>query len=325
MQEQSVAQDWIELQRNTQVRCAEVLSKIRSETTFIGADIKGNIEPGRLEPGTTGMITLKIPQYYFSSLPQTLTDEEIQYLIHALLSAGLYSDRSRIAQAGGATSFASLSQEHTPEPISEIVTRSADGSAWEVQVNMTNYNPVRAMQFPDSNFEYLRLFVPGSAVRGSELLNVASKMSANTRCEVVDENDSVTTDPNSAYCVRIPIAEFAEYEANENPIDVALLDTRNRTELDEGIGLNWGKKVSQTNRPPVDTSQVRMIIGTTGSPVKMPNGYIGRIVTGIEPDELTHQRSTLVDSGYEGEDIRTEHTVRGDDRPKYIELTIYKV
>ncbi|MBP6994258.1 hypothetical protein KBB12_03380 [Candidatus Woesebacteria bacterium] len=324
MQEQLNFPEWTRSQRPLLTQCAEVLSKSRNEATFIGPDIEGTISPACLEPGQGGVVTLRIPDTYFSTLPSGPTEEEMPLLILALLAGGLYSDRSRIAQAGGATSFAGLSQGQIPKPIGEIVIPSADGSAWEVQVNMTNYNPVRAMQFPESNFEYLRLLIPGSAVRGPELYNVASEMSVGAECEVLDKNGSVTTDANSAYCIRIAIAQFAEYEANESPINVSLLDSGNRTELDEGIGLNWEKNTNQSTKLSVDTSEVRMVIGSTGGSVKMPRGYIGRIVSGMEPGELTHQRSTLVDSEYEG-DIRTEHTVRGDGRPKYIELTIYKV
>lgn len=311
---------WAMEQQNLLMGCREVFNKARGERTFIGENLSGIIVPETVNPGEIAELTLHIPSTYFNTLNTQLGESDTKKLILDLIQGFHYSDRSKIAQAGGATFFAGMLQGISPPDLDNLIVPRADGNGWDIRLVLTNYNPVRQLRFPNGPSEYLRLYIPGIPLLGQELAEVSKQLIPGGMVELVDGGGTIVTDDVSgATSVRLPIGRFAQYQPNDTPIEISSLNPRDRDQLDRDIGLIWA------DEPPSDLlPSAQMLVGETRRSIRMPSGYAGVIVQGVEDGGgYYHQHSTLIDPGFEGT-IRTEHTTHGG-KPTHIDLNIYKV
>lgn len=280
-----------------------------SEHTFVGQDIIGYPERTLIPSGESTTINLTISHAYFEGLD--LSHEQKQRLIYFLLSFGLYSDRSVIAQSGGRSEFRSgVGNPLTVPNIDELIRMSDKG--FEIELKMQNLNPVRDLQFPLGGFAYMRLYVLGKGVvPKGELTRYAYKGE-----EEVEKN-----------LIALPIARFATYQPGDDPIYMETLSASDRADLDRKIGLVW-----QDSPPKVDGDNPQMIIGET-IPITIPVGYVGRIDRGAVPitnqhgknHYASHQSSVMIDEGYTGP-VRTEYQVLGPgkDLPTHLYVHLHR-
>lgn len=311
---------WAMEQQKLLMGCMEVFNRARGERTFIGENLSGTIVPETITPREMAELTIHIPRTYFDTLGTRLDESDKKKLILGLIQGFYYSDRSKIAQAGGATFFAGMLQGISPPDMDNLIVPRADGNGWDVKLVTINHNPVRQLKFPNDSSEYLRLYIPGIPLLGQELAEVSKQLIAGGMVELVDGGGTIVTDDFSgATSVRLPIGRFARYQPNDTPIEISSLNPRNRDQFDRDIGLIWADEPT-SDLPPT----AQMFIGETRQSIRMPSGYAGVIVQGVEDDGgYYHQHSTLIDPGFEGT-IRTEHTTHGG-KPTHIDLNIYKV
>lgn len=303
-------------------RATEIFNRMRNNGTFVGADIMGYPDVSILRPGESTTVTLNIPSDYFPQQQPPLNPEEASLLITWLLRASRYSDRSRIAQSGGVTELVTHAKQPMDLVSFENIVRSTQ-NGFEVDITMTNLNPVRALQLPPAGFEYIRLFIPGKIESNEAVTTIAQTLatdSADQKYIRVEGGKSDGITKSSPASIQLDIRKYARYEKKDDSIFVASLNPSNRTILDNQIGLKWD--ISRDDLEKID-GETQMIIGETCG-IKIPEGYMGVVILGSESG-FEHEHSIIIDPGFSGE-IRTEHRMLPSSAfPESIQLFIYKV